>query len=172
MNKKISVFILLILLASSFKYRAKSVESTTKQSLMPSTATGVTEPKVKEAKFEDFVAELQKANQELVSGNPEPFKALWTEQHEMNALGVSVPEQVKAVQIKLNDKENPSSSVGEYAYENVTTEVGSDLAYLVQTEHYRKQGEKPVDIQVTIVCRKEKEGWKIVHRQADEIRTK
>lgn len=169
MNKKISVFILLILLASSFKYRAKTVESTTKQNLLPSATTDVTPLKDSEVKFEAFVASLHKANQELVSGNPKPFKALWSEQNEMSTPGVSNQGEVKAVEIKLTGKQNAVRDQGEYSYESITTEVGTDLAYLVQAEHYRKPGEKPVDSKVTIVCRKEKEGWKIVHRQAEQI---
>ncbi len=50
--------------------------------------------------------------------------------------------------------------------------VSGDLAYVVQLEHIRYQlphqaQEVNRDYRVTMVFRREAEGWRIVHRQAD-----
>ncbi|HEV7383008.1 MAG TPA: nuclear transport factor 2 family protein [Dyadobacter sp.] len=176
MNRKISVFILLILMASSFKYRAKTVESTSAATAHAAVATLPTRSeKAPKVSFEDFVVSLQKANQELVAGNAEPFKALWSKDHDVTTIGKRNETRVKgweAVEIKLNAHHNAVQAANEYAYENITTQVGSDLAYLLQTEHYRRKGDKPLDLRVTLLCRLEKDGWKIVHRHADELKVK
>jgi ketosteroid isomerase-like protein len=52
------------------------------------------------------------------------------------------------------------------------TNVNGDLAYVVQLEHIRfhvpgQAKESTRDSRVTMVFRRESEGWRIVHRQAD-----
>jgi hypothetical protein len=176
MNRKISVFILLILLASSFKYRAKTVES--KESIIEQSGES-THAQISSsdngASFDAFMVRLHEANQELVSGNPESFKALWAKNEDVSTMGVegdSDQNKWETVAVSLGKSSKTGSGGSEYSYENITTEVGADLACLLQTEHYKKRGEKPVDLHVTILCRKEADGWKIVHRQAENIKVK
>ena len=50
--------------------------------------------------------------------------------------------------------------------------VGADFAYIVQTEHIRfrvpgRTEDSTLDLRVTMVFRREADGWRIVHRQAD-----
>ena len=161
-------------MASSFKYRAKTVESTSAAhaAVAKLPTSSIKAPKVS---FDDFIVSVQKANQELVNGNSEPFKALWSKDHDVTAIGKRSEVRVKgweAVEVKLDAHQSAVESANEYAYENITTQVGSDLAYLLQTEHYRRKGEKPIDLRVTLLCRLEKDGWKIVHRHADEMKVK
>ena len=59
-------------------------------------------------------------------------------------------------------------------FENVSTVVGADLAYLVEIERYRARvgGAKEmsaVSLRVTTVFRREDGIWKVVHRHADPI---
>ena len=173
MNRKVSVFILLILLASSFKYRAKTVESNAPIAKQPVASAHTKNLSAKnDTSFEEFTVRLQKANQELVSGNPEPFKALWSKTNEVTATNnreQTGKKEWEAVAVNLGKNTKASAAGNEYSFENITTQVGTDLACLLQTEHYRKNGEKPVDLHVTILCRKENDGWKIVHRQAENI---
>ena len=54
--------------------------------------------------------------------------------------------------------------------------VGADFAYLVQTEQIRfrvpgRTEESTLDLRVTMVFRREADGWRIVHRQADSQRS-
>lgn len=173
MNRKVSVFILLILLASSFKYRAKTVESKA-PSVKKTVASANTKnlPAKNDTSFEEFTVRLQKANQELVSGNPEPFKALWSKTNQVTATenrDQAGKKEWEAVAVNLGKGAKATTAGNEYSFENITTQVGSDLACVLQTEHYRKAGENPVDLHVTILCRKENDGWKIVHRQAESV---
>ena len=55
--------------------------------------------------------------------------------------------------------------------------ASGDLAYVVQVEHIRFRGpgqvrESARDYRVTMVFRREADGWRIVHRQADSQMTK
>jgi hypothetical protein len=176
MNRKISVFILLILLASSFKYRAKTVESIAPADKQPKANTHTKNLLSKnDTSFNEFTVRLQKANQELVSGNPEPFAGLWSKHNKVNVAGPGnevMKMEWEAVAVNLDKGTKGATTGNEYSFENITTQVGTDLACLLQTEHYRKTGEKPVDLHVTILCRKEGEDWKIVHRQAEKINLK
>ncbi|MCE7044191.1 hypothetical protein [Dyadobacter sp. CY312] len=170
MNRKISVFILLILLASSFKYRAKTYESKAQAMEKPvASSQAKSLPAKKDTSFEEFTDRLHKANQELVSGNPEPLKALWSKAEGTTvAIHETREKEWETVSVNLGNK--ATMAANEYSFENITTQVGTDLACLLQTEHYRRSGEKPVDLQVTILCRKEGNEWKIVHRQAENTK--
>jgi ketosteroid isomerase-like protein len=55
--------------------------------------------------------------------------------------------------------------------------ASADLGYIVQMEHLRfqvpgQQKETTRDYRVTMIFRREKDGWRIVHRQADSQTTK
>jgi ketosteroid isomerase-like protein len=59
-------------------------------------------------------------------------------------------------------------------FENVSTVVGDDLAYVVEIESYRARvggGAElvPVAVRVTTAFRREDGAWKVVHRHADPI---
>ena len=59
-------------------------------------------------------------------------------------------------------------------FDNVSTGIGSDLAYTVEVERYRArvggaEEVAPVALRVTTVFRREEGTWKVVHRHADPI---
>jgi ketosteroid isomerase-like protein len=61
-------------------------------------------------------------------------------------------------------------------FENVSTVVTADLAYIVEIESYRARvggAEEiaPVAVRVTTVFRREDGAWRVVHRHADPITT-
>jgi ketosteroid isomerase-like protein len=63
-------------------------------------------------------------------------------------------------------------SEGTRARREIRSAVGTDFAYLVQTEHIRfrvpgRTEQSTLDLRVTMVFRREADGWRIVHRQAD-----
>jgi ketosteroid isomerase-like protein len=54
--------------------------------------------------------------------------------------------------------------------------VGADFAYIVQTEQIRfrvpgRTEQSNLELRVTMVFRREPDGWRIVHRQADSQRS-
>jgi ketosteroid isomerase-like protein len=59
-------------------------------------------------------------------------------------------------------------------FENISTVIGTDLAYIVEVERYRArvgaaQQMSPVAVRVTTAFRCEDGIWKVVHRHADPI---
>ena len=176
MNRKVTVFIILILLASSFKYRTKSAEA----KLTPSTDKGIVPKKPAPSTavdgnkdFEEVVASLQKANQEFASGDPAPFKALWSRQSDVSVLDKSDAIKTvgwKAVEAKLNSESKTMRIGNEYSFENINTQLGSDLACVLQKEHYIRPNGRAIDLRVTVLFRKEADGWKIVHRHAENLK--
>jgi ketosteroid isomerase-like protein len=59
-------------------------------------------------------------------------------------------------------------------FENVSTVMGTDLAYTVAIESYRArvggaEEMSPVSVRVTSVFRREDGVWKLLHRHADPI---
>ena len=67
-------------------------------------------------------------------------------------------------------------SDGTRSREEIRSAVETDFAYIVQTEHiqFRVPGrteESTLDLRVTMVFRREADGWRIVHRQADSQRS-
>jgi len=171
MNRKVTIFILLILLASSFKYRAKSVEAT----LAPVKSKKSAVPLREKSNVQDFeaaVARLQKANQEFASGNSAPFKALWSRRGDVTFLGSSGESEMmgwELVETRLDEDSKKMKRGSSYSFENISKEIGADMAYLFQNEHYRRSDGKGIDLKVTVLFRKEADGWKIIHRHADNL---
>lgn len=170
MNRKVSVFILLILLASSVKYRSKAVEAKL-QPMSVKESIADSEQKLN-MKFEQIVGKMQEANNEFCQGNPEALKSLWSRADDVTIFGGfgGVEEKGwKYVEPRLDwaSKKMPAGST--YTFENVSSHIGSDLAYLLQAEHYHAANGKGIDLRVTIIFRKEADSWKIVHRHADNL---
>lgn len=160
MKRNISVFILLILLASSFKYRTK-----TKHPTQPLITAGFNHsspaPINPVSSFDAAIADLQKANREMAKGNPVLFRSLWSNQDDVTSFGVA----------QIDSKEWKAVEAGNVAYtfEKIASEEGADQGYLLQKEHYRFPDGSKVDLNVTLLFRKENNTWKIVHRHADHI---
>ena len=170
MNRKITVFILLILLASSFKYRSKAVEANSEPSSAKTKIISLKEKSDKE--FEQVVSQMQEANREFSQGKPEALKALWSKGDDVTIFGGfgGIEEKGwKSVEPRLDwaSKKMPEGST--YTFENVSSHAGSDVAYLLQAEHYTPANGKGIDLRVTVLFRKESDGWKIIHRHADNM---
>lgn len=175
MNRKISVFILLILVATSFKYRSKSAESKVITGALKDSLVRIPQSSDSNVNkdFESFLSKLQAANEQFAKGDPSPFKALWSQEADITALGKLDQKQLKgwtAVEASLNDDGKILGTGTAYSFENIMTQVGVDLACVIQTEHYQPAHGKNVDLRVTILFRKEADGWKIVHRHAENMK--
>lgn len=173
MKRNISVFILLILLASSFKYR-----SMTRENAQPVITAGYdSKPSPKApavSSLDAAVADLHKANLEMAKGNPALFKSLWSHQDDVTIFeGAENVDSKgwKAVEASLNQTGTVPAKDVTYTYEKVASQEGTTQGYLIQKEHYRFADGRKADLHVTILFRKENNAWKIAHRQADAIAT-
>ena len=173
MKRNISVFILLILLASSFKYRSMTRENT--QPVITAGYDGKQSPKAfAVSSLDAAIADLHKANLEMAKGNPAFFKSLWSHQDDVTLFGGVENLDSKgwnAVEASLNNTVSVSTKDATYTYEKVASQEGSTQGYLIQKEHYRFADGRKTDLHVTVLFRKENNVWKIAHRQADTLPT-
>ena len=56
---------------------------------------------------------------------------------------------------------------GKYSYKLIKSSITGDSAYILQTEQYVFPGNAVIDLRVTIICQKETDGWKIIHRHGE-----
>ncbi len=120
--------------------------------------------------------EYHRAGLEIVNGNPEVYKELYSRRDDVTlanpfgppARGWSeVAARLDAAAANYRDGE----VVG---FENVATVITPDLAYTVEIESYRARvgGAEtlaPVAVRVTTIFRREEGVWKVTHRHADPI---
>jgi ketosteroid isomerase-like protein len=115
---------------------------------------------------------------ELVNGNPEPLKEIYSHRDDVSLANPFFPvmrgwdESARAIEGSASNYRD-GEIVG---FENLAKCVTSELAYIVEMERYRaKVGDRedisPVTLRVTSILRPEDGTWKIVHRHADPITT-
>ena len=124
----------------------------------------------------DFMAKLEAAEHQFVQGRPAAFKALWSHSGDVSICGAfgGVESGWDKVASRL-DWASSQFSEGTRSREEIRSTVGTDFAYLVQTEHIRfrvpgRTDPSTLDLRVTMVFRREPDGWRIVHRHADSQR--
>jgi ketosteroid isomerase-like protein len=115
---------------------------------------------------------------EIVKGNPEPLKAMYSHREDVslaNPFGPPVRGWDEAAQTieRAASRYRDGEIVG---FENVAEYVTSELAYIVEVERYQakvggREEMTPVALRVTSIFRPEDGTWKIVHRHADPITT-
>ena len=120
--------------------------------------------------------EYRRAGLEITRGNPEVYKSVWSRRHDVtlaNPFGPPV-RGWDAVSAML-DRAAANYRDGEgYEFENVSTVVSSELAYIVEIERIRARVGGADDlaqiaVRVTSVFRREDGTWKVVHRHGDPI---
>ena len=173
MKNNISVFILIILVASSFKYRSKTIGSA-----LPATPDNIalevlplpeSQPK---AEFESLVSKMQEANRELAQGDPGKIKQLWSRADDVTIFCGSSGVEVKgwkAVEERLDWLCSQVPAGSRYSSERISSQTGENYGSLQQTEHYKLLDGKTMDLGVTLLFKKEAGGWKIVHRHAENL---
>ena len=124
--------------------------------------------------FDTALEEVEAAQVQLVNGQPNAFKALWSHGDNVTLSGglggviakgwIQVSERLDWVATQYLD--------GERTHQEVARYVGQDLAYVVLRETIRFKS--PVDrrpmtqeLRVTQVFRRDNGRWRIVHRHAD-----
>ncbi len=120
-----------------------------------------------------FIAKLEAAEHEFAQGRPAAFKALWSHSDDVSICGAfgGIESGWKNVAARL-DWASSQFSEGTRTREEVRSAVGADFAYIVQTEHIRfrvpvRSEPLTLELRVTMVFRREADGWRIVHRHAD-----
>jgi len=120
-----------------------------------------------------FIAKLEAAEHEFAQGRPAAFKALWSHSNDASICGAfgGVESGWDKVASRL-DWASSQFSDGTRTREEIRSAVGADFAYIVQTEQIRfrvpgRTEHSTLDLRVTMVFRREADGWRIVHRQAD-----
>lgn len=115
---------------------------------------------------------------ELVKGDPEPFKQMWSNRDDVslgNPFGPFVRgwKQAAATMERASALYKDGEIIG---FETVTTFATPDLVCLVEFERYKakvggREDLTPIALRVTSVFRSEDGRWKLVHRHADPITT-
>ena len=115
---------------------------------------------------------------EIVKGNPEPLKMMYSHRADVslaNPFGPPVRGWHEAARTmeRAASRYRDGEIVG---FENVAKYVTSELACIVEVERYQARvgGSEdivPVALRVTSIFRSEDGTWKIVHRHADPITT-
>ena len=128
------------------------------------------------SEWANFIAKLEAAEYEFAQGRPAAFKALWSHSDDVSICGAfgGVESGWNKVASRL-DWASSQFSAGTRSREEIRSAVGADFAYIVQTEHIRfhvpgRTEKSTLDLRVTMVFRREADGWRIVHRQADSQR--
>ena len=128
--------------------------------------------------LDEVVEQSHLALGEIVKGNPEPLKMVYSHHEDVtlaNPFGPPVRgwQQAAATMERAASNYRDGEIVG---FENVAKYVNPALAYIVEVERYEAKvggGEElaPIDLRVTSIFRREDGVWKIVHRHADPITT-
>jgi ketosteroid isomerase-like protein len=132
-----------------------------------------TRGEVADSEWAAFIVKLEAAEYEFAQGRPAAFKDLWSHSDDVSICGAfgGIESGWNNVAARL-DWASSQFSEGRRTREEVRSAVGADFAYLVQTEHIRfrvpgKSEQSTLELRVTMVFRREVDGWRIVHRQAD-----
>ena len=126
---------------------------------------------------DEFLAMLiavDAAQLELQNGRPAAFKALWSHADDITlsgGFGGTIEQGWEQISKRL-DWVGTQFSEGSHRIERLVKNESGNLGYVVQLEHLRfrvpgQAEESTRDYRVTMVFRREDDGWKLVHRQAD-----
>jgi ketosteroid isomerase-like protein len=129
--------------------------------------------------FAAFLPKYDEAIREFAKGRPAKVKSLWSRRPDVTLVG-GFGGAVHHGWDDVSARQDWASSQyidGTVAMEEVTRTVTADLAYIVRIEHFRfrapdKPEELTQDLRVTVVFRREPEGWRVVHRHADQQTTR
>jgi SnoaL-like protein len=126
-----------------------------------------------DSEWSAFMTRLEAAEHEFAQGRPAAFKGLWSHGDEVSLCGGfgGVESGWANVGARL-DWASSQISEGTRSSEEIRSTVRADFAYIVQTEQIRfrvpgRSEQSTVDFRVTMVFRRDPEGWRIVHRHAD-----
>lgn len=112
----------------------------------------------------------------LASGDPEPYKALWSHGQDVTVLGGFGGYALGWDQVSQNTEWAASRFRGakSFAIKMLANGSSGDLAYAIWIEHgeVRVEGRDdyvPIVVRVTHIFRGEDGAWKIIHRHGDAV---
>jgi ketosteroid isomerase-like protein len=124
--------------------------------------------------FNAFLAKLDSAQEQFHNGRPSVLEELWSHQDDVTlAGGTGGPIEKGWANVKKRlDTVTAHYADGKQTNERVDVAVIGDFASVVQYEHivYTIPGNSAPskrDYRITMIFRHEKQGWRLVHRQAD-----
>ena len=130
--------------------------------------------------FEQLIERYHHSLDEIVKGNPEPAKLVYSHREDAtlaNPFGPVGRGWKKVAEIidhaAVNFRDGAATGF-ERISEYIMTYITTDLAYIVEVEHYKaklggSQEISPFSLRATSVMRHEDGVWKVVHRHADPI---
>jgi hypothetical protein len=125
--------------------------------------------------WDKFVPDLVAAQSAFVRGDPAPMKAPWSHADDVTLMGAWGGRErgwtLVGTRLDWVSKSNTGGK-GTYAYDEVASIVGSDLALFVQIEHIATPniaGGATQHLRVTHVMRCEGASWRVVSRHADTL---
>jgi ketosteroid isomerase-like protein len=118
-----------------------------------------------------FVDALQEANREFAGGAMEKTRRIWSHGDDVTLFGgyggLTEPGW-RHVEARLAWAASQAAG-GTYSFHALREEVSGDFAFLLQLERYLFPQRPPLDVRVTMICRREPDGWKLVHRHGDSM---
>lgn len=124
--------------------------------------------------WKKFIELIHSSNREFACGTVgEATKAVWSHGDDVTLFGGYgglIKPGWKSVESRLINASKQSIN-GTYSSKEVKSIISGDFAYILQTEQYIFPEKLAIDFRVTIICRWESDGWKIVHRHGDIIKT-
>jgi ketosteroid isomerase-like protein len=127
---------------------------------------------------DEFIEQFRLAQGELLKGNPEPVKKLFSHTEDVSHASPYGPpvrgwdEVAKAI-----DHSSSLRSDGELVGSEIVAKyVSPELSYIVQIERIKakvggREDITPFALRTTMIFRPEDGEWKVVHRHADPITT-
>jgi ketosteroid isomerase-like protein len=124
--------------------------------------------------FLEALSKFDAAQQDLVNGKADTTKALWSHGDDITlsgGFGGRTEKGWEQIGPRL-DWVGANFSKGTSTFERFAAQSSGDLGYVAQIEHisYQVPGQSAVstrDYRVTMVFRREADGWRLLHRQAD-----
>lgn len=133
-------------------------------------------PELNAPDFRATVTRVQQAVAALLGGDPEPEKALWSRHDDITLANPAggFRQGWHDVEEGLDLAASGFAQGRTCTFETVTTEAGTDIAYVFELEHFESdltndRGVVTGALRVVMIFRLEDDDWKMVHRQADTL---
>jgi ketosteroid isomerase-like protein len=144
---------------------------------LPAVSWGSPQARAQErAEFGAFYDKVTRAEAELFQGRPESLEVLWSRAPDVTLFGVSGGSGEHGwdkVGPRL-DWTHTQYSDGILTVERIASYVDGNLGYVVQREKVRfkvpgQTADSILEIRATWIFRRERDGWRIIHRHADSL---
>lgn len=126
--------------------------------------------------FDEAVETARRNLGSMVQGNAAPTIALLSRQNDVVLANPLGPPIVGFASVAAEVERVASMFVGgePTVFDEVARWVGDDLGYVVAIEHSRvkrsgSEGSVPMDLRVTMIFRRESDGWRVCVRHADRV---